>query len=121
MAATLLSLMSSDLTAGGGVRALTARHAVVVATGSDPVIPDVPGLALARPWTNREATSAQQIPKRLVTIGNGPVACEMSQALHSLGADESIVLVYGDRLLFNPAAVEKALAERAAREVVRHG
>src|SRR3954466_15216404 len=90
---------------GGGVRgtdvvirALKARHAVVLATGSDPVIPDIPGLREAQPWTNRDATSVTQVPKRLVVIGGGPVGCEMSQALHSLGAEEVTVLVRGDRL-----------------------
>jgi dihydrolipoamide dehydrogenase len=83
----------------GGIRALRARHAVVLATGSDPRLPDVPGLREARPWTNREAVSAQQVPRRLVVIGGGPAGCEMSQALHALGAREVIMLVAGDRLL----------------------
>ncbi|MDT3441994.1 MULTISPECIES: NAD(P)/FAD-dependent oxidoreductase [unclassified Pseudofrankia] len=86
-------------TPDGGTRALRARHAVVVATGSDPAIPDVPGLREARPWTNREATAVQQVPKRLVVIGGGPVGCEMSQALHALGAEETTMLVRDDRLL----------------------
>jgi dihydrolipoamide dehydrogenase len=86
-------------TPDGGVRTLRARHAVVVATGSDPRVPDVPGLREARPWTNREATSVQQVPKRLVVIGGGVVACEMSQALHGLGAQETTLLVRGDRVL----------------------
>lgn len=90
-----VELTSTD----GGVRALKARHAVVLATGSDPVIPDIPGLREAQPWTNRDATSVTQVPKRLVVIGGGPVGCEMSQALHSLGAEKVTVLVRGDRLL----------------------
>ncbi|GLY89472.1 dihydrolipoyl dehydrogenase family protein [Actinoallomurus iriomotensis] len=88
-----------EVTAPDGTRSLRARHAVVIATGSDPLIPDVPGLSAARPWTNREATSVQQVPKRLAVIGGGPVACEMSQALHSLGAHETTMLVRGDRPL----------------------
>ncbi|GII23244.1 oxidoreductase [Planosporangium mesophilum] len=86
-------------TPDGGPRPLQARHAVVVATGSDPAIPGVPGLREAQPWTNREATEVQQVPKRLAVIGAGPVACEMAQALHSLGAQETTVLVRRDRLL----------------------
>jgi dihydrolipoamide dehydrogenase len=86
-------------TSGGGIRALRARHAVVVATGSDPAIPGVPGLREARPWTNREATSVREVPKRLVVLGGGAVACEMSQALHALGAEETTLLVRGHRLL----------------------
>lgn len=81
------------------IQMLRARHAVVVATGTDPAIPDVPGLRQARPWTNREATSVQRVPHRLVVIGGGPVGCEMSQALHFLGAQATTLLVHGDRLL----------------------
>lgn len=83
----------------GSVRTLQARHAVVLATGSDPYIPDLPGLRDAHPWTNREATSAERAPKRLVVIGGGPVATEMSQALHSLGAEETTMVVASERLL----------------------
>jgi pyruvate/2-oxoglutarate dehydrogenase complex dihydrolipoamide dehydrogenase (E3) component len=86
-------------TPDGTTRHLRARHAIVIATGSTPAIPAVPGLREARPWTNREATSVQRVPKRLVVIGAGPVACEMAQALHALGAQETIMLVRGDRLL----------------------
>ena len=97
-----------------GIRVLRARHAVIVATGGDPAIPDVPGLQEAHPWTNREVTSVQQVPKRVIMIGGGPVACEMSQALHSLGTREMTMLVRGDRLL----PQTEPFAARAAREVV---
>jgi dihydrolipoamide dehydrogenase len=83
----------------GKTRALRARHAVVLATGTDPVIPDVPGLAAAAPWTNRESTSVHRVPRRLAVIGGGPVACEMSQALRALGAEDVTMLVRDDRLL----------------------
>jgi pyruvate/2-oxoglutarate dehydrogenase complex dihydrolipoamide dehydrogenase (E3) component len=83
----------------GDGRKLEARHAVVLATGTDPAIPDLPGLEEAHPWTNREATSVTHVPRRLVVIGGGPVACEMSQALHALGTEEVTLLVRADRLL----------------------
>lgn len=83
----------------GDGRKLEARHAVVLATGTDPAIPDLPGLEEAHPWTNREATSVTHVPRRLVVIGGGPVACEMSQALHALGTEEVTLLVRQDRLL----------------------
>lgn len=84
---------------GGGTRTLTARHAVVVATGSSPAVPPVPGLREAKPWTNREATNAHRVPERLVVIGGGVVGCEMAQALHFLGARETVMVVRGERLL----------------------
>ena len=84
---------------GGGRRALTARRAVVLATGSSPQIPPVPGLAEARPWDNRGATAATDVPGRLVVLGGGPVGCELAQAFRRLGSQEVTVVVRGGRLL----------------------
>ncbi|MDX6588260.1 MAG: hypothetical protein QOI31_2733 [Solirubrobacterales bacterium] len=65
---------------------LTARKAVIVATGTTASLPPIPGLAEADPWTNRKATTAHEVPESLIVIGGGPVGCELSQAWHSLGA-----------------------------------
>lgn len=69
----------------------TARHAVVVATGSAAAVPPVRGLAEAGPWTSREATSAEAAPARLVVLGGGVVGCEMAQAWSSLGSQVTLV------------------------------
>jgi pyruvate/2-oxoglutarate dehydrogenase complex dihydrolipoamide dehydrogenase (E3) component len=100
----------------GSVRGLTARHAVVLATGSDPALPDVPGLREARPWTNREATAVRQAPRRLVIIGGGPVACEMTQALQSLGTQELTMLVRDDRLLPRTEPIAGELLAKSFQE-----
>jgi dihydrolipoamide dehydrogenase len=71
---------------------LAARHAVVVATGTTPAIPAIPGLSDAGPWTNREITGVEAIPERLVIIGGGAVACEMAQAMQGLGTRQITVL-----------------------------
>jgi pyruvate/2-oxoglutarate dehydrogenase complex dihydrolipoamide dehydrogenase (E3) component len=76
---------------------LRARHAVAVATGSEALIPPVPGLAEARPWTSREATSAQAAPRRLAIIGGGVVGCEMATAWQALGSQ--VTLIARGRLL----------------------
>jgi len=70
---------------------LRARHAVAVATGSDALIPPVPGLAEAKPWTSREATSAKEVPKRLAVIGGGVVGCELATAWQALGARVTLI------------------------------
>ncbi|MEA2286467.1 MAG: hypothetical protein QOJ21_2510 [Solirubrobacteraceae bacterium] len=71
----------------------TATH-VVVATGSDPVMPPIPRLAeLDGVWTNREATGLKEVPRRLLILGAGPVGVEMAQAIARLGA--SVALVEG--------------------------
>lgn len=77
---------------------LRARYAVVVATGSRPVMPPIDGLEAARPWTSREATSADEVPRRLAIIGGGVVACEMATAYRDLGSVVT-VLARGPRLL----------------------
>jgi pyruvate/2-oxoglutarate dehydrogenase complex dihydrolipoamide dehydrogenase (E3) component len=64
----------------------SATHAITVSTGSAALLPDIPGLKDARPWTSREATSAQSIPPRLAIIGGGVVAVEMATAYASLGS-----------------------------------
>jgi pyruvate/2-oxoglutarate dehydrogenase complex dihydrolipoamide dehydrogenase (E3) component len=83
----------------GAVTRCTARHAVVICTGTDPALPPIPGLAEAFPWTNREATRAERVPPRLAVLGGGPVACELAQAWRSLGTKEVTLLARADRLL----------------------
>ncbi len=72
-------------------RRLRARHAVVLATGSVPVLPDIPGLAEAAPWTSREATGVDDVPASLAIIGGGVVAAEMATAFADLGAEVTVL------------------------------
>jgi pyruvate/2-oxoglutarate dehydrogenase complex dihydrolipoamide dehydrogenase (E3) component len=79
------------LDVGGEVH--SADH-MVIATGSDPVFPPVPGLReLDGVWTNREATGLTEVPRRLLVLGGGPVGVEMAQAIGRMGA--SVALVEG--------------------------
>lgn len=99
----------------GGVR-YTAGH-VVLATGSDPIIPPVPGLrGLEGIWTNREVTGMKAIPRRLLILGGGPVGVEMAQAVRRLGGE--VVLVEGaDHLIpHEPGPLGEALAESFGRD-----
>ncbi len=108
----------------GGRRTLTARRAVVLATGSAPQLPPVPGLAEAKPWDNRDATSAKSVPGRLVVLGGGPVGCELAQAFRRLGSQEVTVVVRGGRLLAREepfAGDEVRAAFEAEGIVVRTG
>ncbi|MFT4048827.1 MAG: NAD(P)/FAD-dependent oxidoreductase [Solirubrobacterales bacterium] len=92
---------SGRLVRDGGVDVEDRRFVadnIVLATGSKPVIPPIPGLAEARFWTNREATGAQSIPERLLVLGGGAVGVELAQAFAQLGA--SVALIEGaDRIL----------------------
>ncbi|GAB3032787.1 NAD(P)/FAD-dependent oxidoreductase [Parafrigoribacterium mesophilum] len=75
----------------GSVTSLTARHAVVISTGSAPLLPDIPGLKEARPWTSRDATSAQEVPESLAIIGGGVVAVEMATAYAGFGTHVTVL------------------------------
>ncbi|MFH5879937.1 dihydrolipoyl dehydrogenase family protein [Arthrobacter sp. NA-172] len=75
----------------GNSYALKAHHAVVVATGSTPVIPRIEGLRNVPYWTTRGATSAQHIPERFVVLGGGVAGVELAQAFARLGSRVSLV------------------------------
>ena len=94
----------------------TAEH-VVLATGSDPVIPPVPGLSeLEGVWTNREATSMKAVPRRLLILGGGPVGVEMAQAVRGFGGEAAIVEMSDHLLAREPAPLGEALGEVLLRE-----
>lgn len=93
--------------ADGVVTTLTARHAVVVATGSSALLPDIEGLREARPWTSREAAAASKVPERLAVIGGGVVASEMATAYTSLGAKVAMLARDGVLHLAEPFAGER--------------
>src|SRR5215218_5566470 len=91
---------------------LEARRAVVVATGSGPVVPPIQGLAEARPWGNREATTAQEPPEALVILGGGVVGVELAQAWSSLGS--RVTLLEGSpRLIVREEPLASAEIETA--------
>lgn len=83
----------------GGQRHLSARRAVVVATGTSAALPPIEGLAQAQPWDNRDITSAKSLPRRLLVLGGGAVGVEMAQAARRLGCDEVTIIEGAPRLL----------------------
>ena len=97
----------------GRATTLTARHAVVIATGSAALLPDLPGLLESKPWTSREA-AAGSIPDRLAIIGGGVVATEMATAFASLGSAVTVLARDGILPAAEPFAGE--LVTAALRE-----
>lgn len=92
-----------------------ARHAVAICTGSAASLPDVEGLAAARPWSSREAASAHHIPNRLLVIGGGVVAAEMATAYASLGS--SVTLRSRSALLGGREAFAGELVAQGLRDL----
>ena len=98
------------VTGQDGERTLTARRAVVVATGSTEVVP--PALDGLHAWSSKDATGVVEVPPRLAVVGGGVVAVEAATWLAALGSSVTL-LVRGDALL--------AKNEPFVGEVVRAG
>ncbi|HVN36991.1 MAG TPA: NAD(P)/FAD-dependent oxidoreductase [Myxococcota bacterium] len=96
----------------------TADH-VVLATGSDPIIPPVPGLrGLEGIWTNREATGMKSVPRRLLVLGGGAVGVEMAQAVRRFGGEVALVESHDHLLPREPRRLGEALGEVLRRDGV---
>lgn len=78
----------------GGVRVdgrtISARH-VLIAVGSDPAVPAVPGMGDVHVLTNENLWDFEVLPRELVILGGGPVGCELAQAFARLGSSVTIV------------------------------
>jgi pyruvate/2-oxoglutarate dehydrogenase complex dihydrolipoamide dehydrogenase (E3) component len=93
-----------------GVR-YTAKH-IVLANGSEPIIPSVPGLReIDGIWTNREVTGMKAIPSRLIVLGAGAVGVEMAQAVRRLGGEVALVVNTPHVLPREPRPLGEALTE----------
>jgi pyruvate/2-oxoglutarate dehydrogenase complex dihydrolipoamide dehydrogenase (E3) component len=98
-----------------GVRR-TAEH-VVVATGSDPIVPPLPGLReLEGVWGTREATSMKAVPRRLLVLGGGSAGVELAQVVRRLGG-EAVLVEGAERVLPRESGpLGEALGEALRRD-----
>ena len=115
-------LKGSASLAGPGVvevdgRRLGARR-VLIATGSTPAIPAVPGLAESDPLTTDTLWSLRELPARLAILGGGPVGCELGQALQRLGVQVCLVETASRLLPEHEPRVGELLSERLRAEGV---
>ena len=90
---------------------------IVVATGSDPIMPPIPGLReLEGVWGTREATSMKAVPRRLLVLGGGSAGVELAQVVRRLGG-EAVIVEGADRVLPREAApLGEGLAEALRRD-----
>lgn len=108
----------------GSVQRLTTRS-IVIAAGAAPLIPDLPGLESSGYVTSdtlwEEFAKLDQIPRKIVVLGGGPIGCELSQAFARLGARVTQV-DRGDRLLpredLDVSSLAQATLEASGVEVL---
>ncbi|MDP9021864.1 MAG: NAD(P)/FAD-dependent oxidoreductase [Actinomycetota bacterium] len=86
-------------TPDGGAVTLEASRAVVVATGTLAALPPIDAIEDVGVWDNRDITSAEEIPSRLLVLGGGVVGVEMAQAFRRLGSSQVTIVEMTDHLL----------------------
>ncbi len=99
-----------------GDKPIRAR-AFLVATGADPVLPPIPGLAESEPWTYLDAVAAKSLPESLVVIGGGPIGLELAQAFARMGSRVTVIEAM-PRIL---PAEDEALTERLSHYLKEEG
>ncbi len=85
-----------EVSVGGDV--LKARRGIIIATGTAPAIPPIPGLAGTPYWTNREAIETEEVPDSAIVLGGGAIGTELAQVFARFGAAVTVVEAL-DRLL----------------------
>jgi pyruvate/2-oxoglutarate dehydrogenase complex dihydrolipoamide dehydrogenase (E3) component len=91
-------VLTGPRTVTAGDESFTARRGIVIATGSKPAIPPIPGLAEVDFWTTHDVIQLERLPKSMVVLGGGAVGCELGQVLARFGVDVTVVEA-ADRLL----------------------
>src|ERR1022692_1322178 len=85
-----------EVTVSGEV--LRARRGIVIATGTSPAIPPIPGLAGTPYWTNHEVIETGQLPESMVVLGGGAIGAELAQVFARFGSRVTIVEALGQLL-----------------------
>lgn len=107
------SLLGPNEVAVGDETIETKR--IVIATGSDSLIPPIDGLEQAGYWTNRQATTLKTVPASVTVLGGGPVGVELAQMLRRFGSEVHL-LEAAERLLSREDERVSELLLEALRE-----
>ena len=98
-----------------GVESLSASN-VIMAAGSEPFVPPIPGIDDVSYWTSREATSTRELPSSVVILGGGVVGVEMAQVFVRFGVRVTLV-EGGERILSRDHPLtSKAVADQLEEE-----
>ncbi|MDP3428066.1 MAG: FAD-dependent oxidoreductase, partial [Humidesulfovibrio sp.] len=111
-------VIEGEIDETAGARRVSAAR-WVVATGSRPQIPAIPGLAETPHLTNREIFSLPRLPERLVVLGGGPIAVELAQAFRRLGSQVDVIQRSGRILTRDDADMAAEVQQALEAEGVR--
>ena len=99
---------------------LISTKSVIWATGAQSVLPPIPGLLAADPLTSENLWNLKEIPKRLVTIGGGPIGCELAQAFRRLGSEVTIIETQKQLLPLEDNTVSKIVSSVFTEEGINN-
>ncbi len=101
-----------------GTKKTLSTRSLVIATGAHPVVPPIPGLREADPWTSDTVWDMPALPARLVVLGGGPIGCELAQCFARLGAKVSQVEMLPRIMMREDPEFSAMVAERFRAEGV---
>ena len=98
-----------------GDRELTTRN-IILATGGTPIVPNIDGIDDVDFLTSDNVWELQDLPRRLVVVGGGPIGCELSQAFSRLGSEVTIVQRGAQLMTREDDDASKLIAQQFKRE-----
>ncbi len=101
-----------------GEREITAKS-IIVAAGARPFVPPIEGLDQIDYLTSDNVWELEELPKRLVVLGGGPIGCELSQAFSKLGAEVTVVEMMGQLMGREDADVAEVITQRFENDGIR--
>ncbi|MEM7179922.1 MAG: dihydrolipoyl dehydrogenase [Spirochaetota bacterium] len=96
-------------------KVLTTKS-IVIATGAEPLVFPIPGLDKIKYLTSDNVWGLQELPKRLVVLGGGPIGCELAQCFSRLGSDVTIVEMAPSILIREDKVVAETITESFQKE-----
>jgi dihydrolipoamide dehydrogenase len=113
--ARIVSPWEVDVTSNGETKRITTRS-IIIATGAKPLVPNFEGLDKVDYLTSDTLWELEELPKRLLVLGGGPIGCELSQAFQRLGSRVTQVEM-ADRLMGpEDSDTARLLSERLSAE-----
>jgi len=110
--ATIVNPWAVEIAQAGGTRQTLTTRSIVIATGSEPQVPDLPGIKEVEYLTSDTVWALRELPPRLVVLGGGAIGCELAQCFARLGSQVTLI-ESAERVLLREDAEVSALAQQA--------
>ncbi len=101
-----------------GERTITTRN-IILATGAKPFVPPIPGLDEIEYLTSDNIWDLEQLPRRLVVLGGGPIGCELAQCFARFGSEVTVVEMLPQIMIREDEEIAEFMADRFRQEGIR--